>query len=267
MKSLSCERHAHPHLVTLLATFEQSDNYYLIFPWAKADLLGYWKTIKSMPFKDRDTALWLAEQCQGLAEGLYKINHWETYSGRGLLHPDSVPIINSKEARAAIQPSKSNSIDTVQKLFGRHGDIKPNNILWFPNAGRGVLKITDFGIAHFSTRDSVPAESRGPVANSPSYRAPECDLPNWMLSPSADIWALGCVYLEFITWFFGGWKGVEDFARRRLAPDPKLADIPSDIFFTIEEDKGPGAPRAKVKDAVTKVSPLISLSPKSLNRK
>jgi hypothetical protein len=75
-----------------------------------------------------------------------------------------------------------------------------------------------------------------------------------MLSPSWDIWALGCVYLEFITWFFGGWEAVVDFAHRREAVDPYYHSFWTATFFAIENDKRSGVPRAKVKDSVTQVS-------------
>jgi serine/threonine protein kinase len=261
MRGLCCERHAHSHLITLLATFEHNSHYFLVMPFAEADLLGYWKDPKHDRPGDSGTALWLAEQCQGLAEALNKIHRWETFSATGLLHPDSIPTVNSipnsKGTLPSIQQTISGSEAPIRKLFGRHGDIKPENILWFSDGGgRGSLKITDFGIAHFSTKDAVPAVTRGPVGMSPSYRAPECDLPDWMLSPAADIWSLGCVFLEFATWFFGGWQSVLRFGSDRKTPDPAYpatAPFQSDKFYTIE-GYGTEHLRATVKQAVVEVS-------------
>jgi len=33
----------HPNIVRLLATFEQGDEYHIIFPWAECNLYEYWK--------------------------------------------------------------------------------------------------------------------------------------------------------------------------------------------------------------------------------
>ena len=153
------------------------------------------------------------------------------------------------------------------ELLGRHGDIKPKNILWFrdntTNGGHGILKITDFGIARFTKENAPSKRERGLIPNSLTYRSPECDLPNGEISPQCDVWALGCVYLIFITWFFGGCRDIDEFASRRSAPDKFLPgykmDIPfeTDSFFTIVEDEF-GRVSAKVKDCVTQVSLLYT---------
>ena len=258
LKNLSSESHAHPHLITLLSTYEQVGKYYIIFPWAEADLLGYWKHKNPKPSNDREMALWLAEQCQGLAGGLSTIHHYKTFSGTSLPYHKTRSRADSKEVELATQASETSGTGAVRLLFGRHGDIKANNILWFPDlgskGGHGILKITDFGIAHFSTENTVSARDRGLVANSPTYRPPECDLPNGKLSMSCDIWALGCVYLEFITWFFGGWKHLEEFGSRRLAIDHNWGGIRCDPFFVIKKDEKSGEFSAEVKDCVTHVS-------------
>lgn len=112
-------------------------------------------------------------------------------------------------------------MDAVKVLFGRHGDIKPANILWFlddPGGkdGKGVLKIADFSIAEFTTQNAV---SRKHVANSRFYHPPETGFSDPVISPSYDMWSLGCVYLEFIAWYFGGWIAVEDFLDKRSSVD------------------------------------------------
>ncbi|KAF2500443.1 kinase-like protein [Lophium mytilinum] len=258
LKSFSTA-HAHPHLITLLATYEQAGRYHLIFPWAEADLLGYWKFKNSNPPKDRDTVLWLVEQCQGLAEGLSQIHKYNTTSGSSLLHlhhSNSLPDDKWKKEVIATQGERMKGMNSV-RLYGRHGDIKPQNILWFPDpkGGKGILKITDFGISHFSTQHSVSTRS-GTVPNSPSYRAPECDLSNPDISISYDIWTLGCVYLEFIAWYFGGWAYVDEFKKKRLAFDDFWGGMKTDTFFTIvkDEDAGTVTRTPKVKESVTKVS-------------
>ncbi|KAH7080769.1 kinase-like domain-containing protein, partial [Paraphoma chrysanthemicola] len=72
----------------------------------------------------------------------------------------------------------------------RHKDIKPQNILIKDN----VPYFTDFGLAVDWT-DFGHSTTLGPTAMTPRYGAPEvaaCEARN----SSADIWSLGCVFLE-----------------------------------------------------------------------
>lgn len=239
---------AHPHLVSLLATYEQHRKFYLIFHWAEADLQDYWENQNHSPKIDHDTILWMAQQCEGISGGLSKIHRYESNSNpRPILMPREEGTLNLPVVGSQAQPQG------MTRLYGRHGDIKPANILWFrdpndPN-GKGVLKITDFGLAEFSAAHSRSYKPKSKVANTANYRPPECDLLGELIGPSYDIWTLGCVYLEFVTWLLGGWKLVEEFTRNRLSFDRALL-MDSDTFFEIEEGSG----KAKIKSSVTEVS-------------
>jgi serine/threonine protein kinase len=252
LQKLSHERHVHPHLITLLATYKHSGTYHLIFPWAETDLFGYWKRFP-VPSKDEATGTWLIEQCRGLAEGLYTIHRYETLSGPSLLEMFGLDTgQNPQESLPAIW-RESGNITHPKTFYGRHGDLKPENILWFPDLSgksKGVLKITDFGIARFNTENTWEYRRSGRPPNSPTYRSPEIDLEG-RLSTACDVWALGCVYLQFITWYFGGESYLYHFARRRLAVDNNWAGIMTDTFFTVYEQLG--VKKAKVKDAVVQM--------------
>ncbi|EQB54102.1 protein kinase [Colletotrichum gloeosporioides Cg-14] len=221
---------AHPHLISLLATYEMNDTFYLIFPWAGADLKTYWKSENPTPTFDAATVIWMAEQCKGLAEGLTKLHQYET----GLLGKSESP----KNERLGPNIVLNGGQDTGRHspLYGRHGDIKPENILWFAEheqpGHRGVLKISDFGLSELNSRYSK-SKRRSHVPNSPTYRPPECDLRQKVIKQSYDIWTLGCLYLEFIAWTLGGWELVNDFACRRRSMDPVEAQ--SDCFFEIRD--------------------------------
>jgi serine/threonine protein kinase len=55
------------------------------------------------------------------------------------------------------------------------------------------------------------------LARTETYRAPEFDLPGGLVTPAADIWSLGCVFLEYITWYLLGTEAVEvKFCQARL---------------------------------------------------
>jgi serine/threonine protein kinase len=157
LKQLSNEKHSHAHLITLLATYRYSGLYHLIFPWADTDLFGYWQRFPDPPVDD-ETGIWLVEQCRGLASGLNTIHRYATLSGTSLLQFfRSSERQEKQEAHKTTRAEGANLTGAVRNFFGRHGDLKPENILWFPDTqstgGHGTLKITDFGIARFSTEN------------------------------------------------------------------------------------------------------------------
>lgn len=157
-----------------------------------------------------------------------------------------------------VVPSSYNPATDMEQLYGRHGDIKPANVLLFrtPDAfgDMGILKLTDFGLAEFSAVHSKSYKQKSKVATSPSYRAPECDVYGGVIGRSYDIWTLGCLYLEFATWLLGGWKLVEKFTEKRTSLDRQWLDIPTDTFFEIVKCSETGTPGAMIKPAVTDVS-------------
>jgi serine/threonine protein kinase len=153
--------------------------------------------------------------------------------------------------------SNENDIPGSQeKRYGRHGDLKPENILWFPDADGGTLKISDFGLADYSTINSKSYLPKSRVATSMSYRPPECDIEGGIVGPSYDIWTLGCLYLEFTTWLLGGWQLVKDFEMKRMSYDPLWFDMKTDTFFELVRGRGKpsGQIAARVKSSVTAVS-------------
>ncbi|KAH0432247.1 tol-like protein [Colletotrichum camelliae] len=227
---------AHPHLISLLATYERSDTFYLIFPWAGADLMTYWKSENPTPKFDAATVIWMAEQCQGLASGLAQLHKYET----GFQEKRSEPLKRDHMApNILLNGGKEDG--RHGPLYGRHGDIKPENILWFPNHRRpghkGTLKISDFGLSELNSRYSK-SKRLSQVPNSPTYRPPECDLRQKIIKQSYDIWTLGCLYLEFIAWILGGLDLVEEFARRRRPAD--AGQEHSDCFFEIRDSRSTG---------------------------
>ncbi|KAH8901705.1 kinase-like protein, partial [Thozetella sp. PMI_491] len=121
------------------------------------------------------------------------------------------------------------------KNFGRHGDIKPENILWFHEKGQNRLVITDFGLTRYH---SFRSKSNNPYENleglTPTYRPPEVDL-KMSISPRYDVWALGCVFIQFLSWYLlGDFKTHNTFATDRLTEDESLASyVQEDKFFNV----------------------------------
>ena len=262
LQNLSKARHAHDHLISLLATYEQDEHICLILPWAKMDLAQYWENTDPRSFRD-DIALstWLRQQSCGLAGAVSHMHHYKTYSGTLML-----PGITSAELEAEEVPNRPQSIGSngprnEKRLFGRHGDIKPQNILWYPPASNaesstpnfGILRLSDFGTAHFSDNDGISVRDRNDIPCSTSYQSPEHRLRQGTISLQCDVWALGCVYLEFVCWYFGGYEDLQAFERERK----RESGDGSPCFFRISCEEKLGKRSAEPNPHVTKVSACI----------
>ncbi|KAK3370932.1 hypothetical protein B0T24DRAFT_577909 [Lasiosphaeria ovina] len=230
---------AHANLISLLATYEQNGTFFLIFPCADDDLQTYWKKMPPPPAGDADGVRWAAEQCLGIAKGVLKIHEGD--SGNSRLQPHD-----------------------LTRIVGNHGDIKPENVLWFRDkteargggrpggGGRGTLKLSDFGLADSSSRRTASRRCHSNVAVTCNYRAPECDLPHQGgKGRQYDMWTLGCLYLEFVTWLVGGTALLDEFMRKRLSVDMAWYEIETDTFFQLDKDPETEKLYALVKPSVT----------------
>jgi serine/threonine protein kinase len=160
-------------------------------------------------------------------------------------------------------------------VWGVHGDLKPANLLWFPNRDdrndMGTIKISDFGSGEFKLTTARTSAPR--TRYSPPYRPPEFDLPDSELTApsSGDIWSLGCVFLEFATWYIGGSDLLEKLDHLRSTTSQGDPDE-SRAFFEIAKQADestdkitdvcvpyPYNPTAIVKPEVIKVRHSLSL--------
>ncbi|CZR63862.1 uncharacterized protein PAC_13759 [Phialocephala subalpina] len=206
----------HDHLVTLLGTFTHKKQFNMIFPSAECDVENYWKKINPSPnLEDIEFVRWVSRQCRGIMEAI------------DIIHNPKRPTTLSQESQEAI-------------LYGRHGDIKPENILWFKSsneADRGIWVISDLGLTAFNreiSRSMVPNKS---ILYTPGYRPPECDIKGGKISRAFDIWTLGCFYLEMLCWLLGGWQLKEDFETERCKA-VFITGSGSDIFFDLQLSSG-----------------------------
>lgn len=191
----------------------------------------------------------MAKQCLGIAKGILAIHRHQTAnpSRRG-------------SAFAGDQTISHQVADNqMWPLFGVHGDIKPQNVLWFnddcKNEIGGTLKISDFGLAQFKTSATKIYRPSSQVALSASYRPPECESRYGRIGQSQDIWALGCLYLEMIAWLLGGWQLIQNFQHRRVAGEgfSCYGHEEDAAFFCIQSLSKDGTVVVEVKKAVTKV--------------
>ncbi|KAK9773191.1 putative Negative regulator of the PHO system [Seiridium cardinale] len=220
---------AHPHLISLLAAFQRGRDCYLLFHWAESDLLQFWKSNTPRPALEEQNVAWLLDQFHGIAEGLYFIHEYK--------------LTNS----SATKTTNSGA------LYGRHGDIKPQNLLLFKDRDKSIhqatIKITDFGLARFNSENSRSGIRKSNVPGiTPTYRPPEMDLEDGRISRSFDIWSLGCVLLEFITWHFGGWDYLHGYVKSRLKQD--IHGHKTDQFFEFLYDDRTGQRGVRMKAEV-----------------
>jgi serine/threonine protein kinase len=247
----------HEHIIKPLGAFEYRDQYHLLSLWADSNLRAYWKRHpQPLAESNSDWLLWMAEQSHGLASGLQH------------MHDPGVNLLGEPAA----------GLRDPQRIYGRHGDIKSDNLLVFlepqneTSGGHGVIKISDFGLTRVHRRSSITADSAQTSAASLTYRGPECDT-NGRMTPAYDIWGLGCLYLEFVTWYLLGATAVEEeFPRTRLlqheidSDDPEV--VPHDTFYQIIQEKDGqdnNVVRARIKTAVQDVSDFPAKLPYERN--
>ncbi|KAH0426462.1 protein kinase [Colletotrichum camelliae] len=200
----------HPNLMKLLATYQHHEHRFFVFPWADGNLREFWQSHPT-PQRTHNLVVWMADQVCGIASGLQLIQH----------------------------PPKDDAL-TVQDFrnFGRHGDLKPENVLWFRDDSQGkdfpdggLLKIADFGLTRYHhDRSKSDVNARG-LGVSLTYKAPEYDVRS-SVSQAYDIWTLGLLLLEFITWYLEGWDSVDQFSKNRAEEDDQN-EIPLDTFYNL----------------------------------
>ena len=184
----------HPHITPHYASWSQAEHFFMLSPLATCNLKVYWKDIR--PRLDAaDFVLWQLRQLRGLADGLRHIYN----------------------------------------LGGWHHDLKGENLLVFEegDCSGPTLKIADFGSAKIHARRSGPRDGSNPTKSyyqgTSAYEAPDYIIRGETSRPY-DVWTLGCIFLEMLTWTFGSHPSDLDTfsnARRRV----KGGRMGSDTMF------------------------------------
>jgi serine/threonine protein kinase len=178
----------------------------------------------------------------GLASAVSLIHGPHRFGPRSpLRHQDSFK--DEIEEVAPDMATCDHSGDCKHELPFHHGDVKADNVLVFQDDhGNMTLKLADLGLAGFK-RSGITTEA---------YEAPICVQDSAGFGPAAaDVWALGCLVLEFTIWFLGGWQLLKTFEEERLS-DNSAADS---CFFSSESINGNLT--TKLKDSVN----CVRLSP------
>lgn len=202
----------HERIVRLLTAFEYRERFYILFPYAnEISLERLWRSYnppgvvqeprESVPVDAHwYTDDWLVQECLGIASAL-----------------------------AATHGLDNDRQDAAKVLL--HADIKPENILCFRNSGSDVpvkLKLADFGEAKvFEPKNPLLANK---VAHVMTYRPPE-HFPGSPLTLNYDVWCLGCLFLDFVTWAILGQDGVDSFSSLREDEESGSEQVIEDTFF------------------------------------
>ncbi|KAF2760908.1 kinase-like protein [Pseudovirgaria hyperparasitica] len=185
------------HIVHFIAAFrrcyadEQINEYYLMFEWADGgSLRQLWEVVKPRP--DVTFVRTVFDQLIGITRAIRKC-HYRDSDG--------------------------------DSTHYRHGDLKPENILWFRTSNDindiGTLKIGDWGIAKGHTLDTtIRVNNTSTRFGTQRYEPPESETglvagfegqSEKRISRLYDIWAMGCIILEFLSWMLNGYEGLSRF--------------------------------------------------------
>ncbi|KAF5004498.1 hypothetical protein FDECE_9010 [Fusarium decemcellulare] len=181
--------YADHHLAPQLA-YKHGRDYFLLFPWATGNLYQFFEKRKADP-SSLDELCWFFERCWGIARCLDKIHRLDALAR-------SLDVLEN--------PTHEGS--------SRCGHIKLENILWFEDykGQRDFFTMTDFALTQ--TRPDPQKTSTRKMSG--KYRPPEVHFMKPM-SQKYDVWSLGCVLLEFISWFLLGYEQTFDvFTMERI---------------------------------------------------
>ncbi|KAI1124586.1 hypothetical protein F5Y10DRAFT_280061 [Nemania abortiva] len=160
----------HPHLIRAFAAYKRGKDRGFLFPWAENGNLRQFWTTNRFPL-DGELLSWAMQQMRGLTDGIQRLHDENT----------------------------------------RHGDIKPGNVLVFPSGTNrwGTLVLADVGLAKFHalyTRERFTPTTT--AHGTRRYEPPEVQPgEDGVISRKYDVWALGCVFLEFLIWLLNGPDG------------------------------------------------------------
>ncbi|KAJ3546129.1 hypothetical protein NM208_g2163 [Fusarium decemcellulare] len=166
------------HLIMPIASYSyhNEDSGFFLFPWAEGgNLRDFWTDETIRPLEHSKMMSWALKQMCGLCQALSTLHH----RGR------------------------------------RHGDLKPENILLFHEGEyQRMLKIADVGLAKFheaGTQERIKImQKTNTMTGTTRYVSPEFIHAD-VIPRKFDVWALGCVFVEFLIWMLYGDKPLKEF--------------------------------------------------------
>jgi serine/threonine protein kinase len=250
----------HRHLIQRYASIKQGNNYYLLLEWADGGTLSALFRKLRQPESHamaRSLVRELIEQYRGISsalETLHRETKRQSFSVDTGQSYREFTVGGDNHVEATDEPGSIDSLShtgltPVNTLVGgtngadssdqgghfRHGDVKPANILVFPEAGKllGILKLADLGLAKNHTRATRYREDPSTTKFvTRRYEAPEACLgQKW--SRKFDVWSFGCILLETVIWLLYGQDELDAFIDRAR---PLLLEQ-SSPYYTVQDNE------------------------------
>lgn len=177
----------HKNIIELLASYSQDGITNLLFPLAEMNLdMFLLQPSRSDDFKE-NTRFFKA--LQGLSSGLAYLHNFKS------------------------RPQGMHEAITIS-MHGYHHDIKPRNVL----VKGGNFVLADFGSSRLKRADESTKTLWKDTTS--DYGAPECRNPESFapgkVGRALDVWSIGCIISEVITYMEAGLQGVQHFREVRV---------------------------------------------------
>lgn len=190
------------HIVRIVKSYKKGDEFNIVFPRAKANLKECLEKPPHMLGKLttgplREAGMW--KQMRGLARALERIINYDD---------------RNDTAQEVYQAPGQELGD--RRILGYHFDLKPANVLVYDDdeGEDNVFKISDFGQAKF--RDQAGGSRTTHAGGTENYAAPEMSTDEQRaLNTRYDVWSLGCIFTELVTFVLKSYQGVRDFEAAR----------------------------------------------------
>ena len=204
------------HLTELYEAFRRQNTQYMIFPWAEGGSLGdFWHDKDPTNFTATKLHQWMKNNIIGLLGGVYTL-HELGYS-HGDLKPGNILVFSEQK----------NPDNPEQRDYSYEFGWAKNDAISTLSLPRelGILKITDFGTARANSNATIArTRDANALTGAQRYAPPEFDrnqlAHNSPRSRLYDVWSMGCILLEFITWVCYGRGGVQRLSSRLEEPYP-----------------------------------------------
>ncbi|CUS11468.1 unnamed protein product [Tuber aestivum] len=225
----------HPHIIELLGSYHQEDDYNFFFPLADGSLQDLFEK-GHQHFKIGPEGFY--SSIVGLSSAINHIHNFTCESG-----------------------------GTNDNYKGYHRDLKPGNIL----IQQGKLIISDFGLSKFK-EDAFPSSTIHRFGTE-AYLPPEaCDLSpestfeDQTVGRGVDIWAFGCILAEIATYLLLRPEGVGEFRTKRTTRvHPNVVDNSFHAHNQVKEEVNEWLKHLEeLAERDSQISRLVQLARKTL---